>query len=84
VITISVLVQPRASRTKFGPRYDGRIKIAVTSAPVDGEANAALIEFLSKTFKIARSDVKIISGLTGRRKTISLWGVTYEQVEALL
>jgi hypothetical protein len=80
-ITISVLVQPRASRPKFGPRYDGRIKVAVTSPPVDGEANLAVIEFLSKTFGVARSDVTIVSGLTGRRKTIRLVGVTYEQIE---
>ena len=80
-ISISILVQPRASRPKFGPRHDGRIKVAVTAPPVDGEANIAVIDFLSKTFGIARSDVTIISGLTGRRKTIRLVGVTYEQVE---
>ena len=72
---------PRASRTKIGPRHDGRIKVAVTAPPVDGEANTAVIDFLSKTFGIARSDVTIVSGLTGRRKTIRLVGVTYEQVE---
>ena len=80
-ISISILVQPRASRPKFGPRHDGRIKVAVTAPPVDGEANAAVIELLAKTFDVARSDVTIISGLTGKRKTVRLVGVTYEQVE---
>ena len=80
-ISISIIVQPRASRPKFGPRHDGRIKVAVTAPPVDGEANAAVIELLSKTFGIARSDVTITSGLTGRRKTIRLVGVTYDQIE---
>jgi uncharacterized protein (TIGR00251 family) len=83
-ITISVLVQPRASRDKFGPRHDGRIKVAVTAPPVDNEANLAVIDFLSKTFGVARSDVTIVSGLTGRRKTIRLVNVTHEQIEGKL
>jgi uncharacterized protein (TIGR00251 family) len=83
-ITISVLVQPRASRPKFGPRHDGRIKVAVTAPPVDNEANLAVIELISKTFGVARSDVTIVSGLTGRRKTIRLVNVTYEQIEGKL
>jgi hypothetical protein len=41
-VTFDVLVQPRASDARVGPLHDGRLKIAVTSPPVDGEANAAV------------------------------------------
>ncbi len=80
-ISISIIVQTRASRPKFGPRHDGRIKVAVTSPPVDGEANIAVIALLAKTFDVAKSDVRIVSGKTGRRKTIRLIHVSYAQVE---
>ena len=83
-ISIDVLVQPRASRAKIGPRHDGRIKIAVTAPPVDGEANAAVIELLAKSLGIAKSAIEVVAGASSRRKTLRIAGVTAEQIEALL
>jgi uncharacterized protein YggU (UPF0235/DUF167 family) len=74
-VTIDVLVQPRASRAKIGPRHDGRIKIAVTAPPVDGEANAAVanasasIDLLAKSLGVAKSAVAVVAGASSRRKT---------------
>lgn len=83
-VTIDVLVQPRASRAKIGPRHDGRIKIAVTAPPVEGEANAAVIELLAKSLHVAKSAVEVIAGASSRRKTIRIAGVTAAQIEELL
>ena len=68
------MLQPRASRAKLGPIHDGRLKIAVTSPPVDGEANAAVIELLAKTFGIAKSAIEVTAGASSRRKTIRIAG----------
>ena len=84
MITIDVLVQPRASRAKIGPRHDGRIKIAVTAPPVDGEANAAVIELLAKSLGIAKSSIEVIAGASSRRKTIRIAGVSEAQLEELI
>jgi uncharacterized protein (TIGR00251 family) len=81
---VEILVQPRASRAKIGPRHDGRIKIAVTSPPVDGEANAAVIALLAKALGIARSAVEVVGGATSRRKTLRIAGVTTAQIEELI
>lgn len=83
-VTFDVLVQPRASRAKVGPEHDGRLKVAVTAPPVDGEANAAVIETLAKAFGVTRRAVEIIAGATGRRKTVRIAGATAAAVEALL
>ena len=83
-LTIDVLVQPRASRAKIGPRHDGRIKIAVTAPPVDGEANAAVIELVAKSLGVAKSAVEVIAGASSRRKTLRIAGVTAAQLEELL
>lgn len=83
-VTVHILVQPRASRAKIGPRHDGRIKIAVTAPPVDGEANAAVIELLAKALGVAKSSIEVIAGQSSRRKTLRIAGVTEAQIEGLL
>ena len=82
-VTFDVLVQPRASRAKVGPEHDGRLKVAVTAPPVDGEANAAVIETLAKALGVGKSAVEIVAGATGRRKTVRIAGVGAAAVEAL-
>lgn len=75
-VELSVLVQPRASRTKLVGEHDGRLKIALAAPPVDGEANAALIEFVSDTLGVRKSDAELLDGATGRRKRLLIRGVT--------
>ena len=82
-VTIDILVQPRASRAKIGPMHDGRIKIAVTAPPVDGEANAAVIELLARRLGIARGDIEVVAGASSRRKTIRIANVTEQQIAEL-
>ena len=83
-ITLEILVQPRASRAKIGPMHDGRLKIAVTAPPVDGEANAAVIELLARRLGIARGDIAVIAGAGSRRKTLRIANVTPQQIEELI
>ena len=83
-VMFEVLVQPRASRARIGPLHDGRIKIAVTAPPVDGEANAAVIELVAKALGIARGCVEVTAGTSSRRKTLRVIGVTVQQIEGLV
>jgi uncharacterized protein (TIGR00251 family) len=75
-IRVDILVQPRASRARLGPAHGDRIKVAVTSPPVDGEANAAVIELLARTLAVARSAVEVTSGHNSRRKTVAIRGIS--------
>jgi uncharacterized protein (TIGR00251 family) len=83
-VTVEILVQPRSSRAKIGPMHDGRIKIAVTSPPVDGEANAAVIELLARRLGVARGNVEIVAGASSRRKTVKITGATEQQIAELI
>ncbi len=75
-VVLEVLVQPRASRTKVVGEHDGRLKIQLAAPPVDGEANAALVEFLADALRVRKADVVIARGDTGRRKTVRVAGVS--------
>jgi uncharacterized protein (TIGR00251 family) len=58
-VRLEVKVQPRASRNQVVGEQAGALKVKLTAPPVDGEANAALIEFLSAFLKIPRKDIHI-------------------------
>ena len=83
-LSFDALVTPRASRARLGPVTGDRIKIAVTAPPVDGEANAAVIECVAKALGVPRRQVSIAAGESSRRKTIRVEGATLAQLEAAL
>lgn len=82
-ITFDALVQPRASRARIGPRRAGRVKIAVTAPPVDGEANAAAIALIASAFGVPPSAVTVIAGASSRRKTLRVVGGTAARLAEL-
>lgn len=70
---ITVKIIPRSSTNKIiGETTDGILKIKLTAAPVDGEANKKLISFLSKVWDIPKSKIKITKGETSRNKIIEI------------
>jgi len=71
-LVLNVRVQPRAASDGFAETLGDRIKLRITAAPVDGKANKHLIAFIAKTFRVAKTDVSIISGETGRNKCIKV------------
>lgn len=81
---MDILVQPRASRARFGPAHGDRIKVSVTSPPVDGAANKAVVELLAKQFSLAKRNVEVISGLSSRRKTVKVVGIDAARVKEAL
>ena len=51
---------------------DGVLRVYTTVAPENGRANGAVIELLSKYFDVPKSRIKIIKGLTGRDKIVTI------------
>lgn len=83
-VRINVYVQPRASKTAVVGMHDGCIKIRLAAPPVDGAANAALIEFIAERIGVARSRVRLISGASSRRKVVEIDGVEAAAVATAL
>lgn len=78
-LDVRIRAVPRASKNEIQGVYDKALKIRLTTAPVDGKANQALIKFLSKELKLAQSQVTLIRGETVRRKTVHLSGLTQSE-----
>jgi uncharacterized protein (TIGR00251 family) len=85
-LLIEVRVQPRASRTEFAGMIGERLRIRLQAPPVDGRANAALVEFLAGAFGVPRAGVSIERGLSGRDKLVRIRGAApaAPHIEALL
>ncbi len=82
--TLSVRIQPRASKNEVTLREGGGFKIRLTAPPVDGAANEALLRFLADTFSVAKSQVGIVSGHTSRDKIVRIEGIGSDQAEQVL
>jgi uncharacterized protein len=80
---IDVLVQPRASRARIGPIRQDRLVVAVTSPPVDGAANRAVVEAVAGALDLARSQVEVVRGESSRRKTLRVRGASRSALEGL-
>ena len=65
-------IQPRASRDQWVESLEGRFRIRITAPPVDGQANAHLREFLAALFGVAKSQVALLAGETGRDKRLRI------------
>ena len=70
-LLIHLKIIPNSSKNEIIKSAEG-IKIKLTAQPVDGKANKALIEYLSKELKIAKSYIEIVKGHTNKEKTILL------------
>ena len=71
-VRLAILVVPKARRDQVVGVHDGRLKIQLTAAPIEGKANAALIRFLARELGLRLADIRLASGSRGRRKNIDL------------
>ncbi len=71
-LLLRLVLQPKSSRDQFVGMLGDELKIAITAPPVDGKANAHLIKFLSKQFKVAKSAVSVEKGLLSRHKLVRI------------
>jgi uncharacterized protein (TIGR00251 family) len=72
-VVLELHVQPGARRTEFAGMHGDRVKIRLAAPPVDGRANAALIEFLARHYGVPKASVTIDAGLGSRKKRVTIW-----------
>lgn len=83
-LEVRVRAVPRASKNEVQGIYDGAVKIRLTTPPVDGKANQALIKFLSKTLKLSKSQIELLQGDTSRHKTLRISGISPAELQSRL
>jgi len=75
-IMIEVKVEPRSSRRQVvGVMGNEVLKVKLTAPPVDGSANEQLIELISEVTGVKKSCIRIVRGLSSKRKLVEITGV---------
>ena len=76
-LLIRVKIVPNSSKNDLIIE-DEFIKVKVTAQPIENKANKALIEFLSKRFKVPKTSIEIVKGDTSKEKTL-LFSINNEE-----
>jgi uncharacterized protein (TIGR00251 family) len=84
VIHVTVRVVPRASKPGIAGVRDGALLVRLQSPPVDGAANAELIELIAKAFGAAKRDVSMESGEHSKLKRIAIETLDRRRFELVL
>ena len=77
---LSLRIVPRAAKNAIQGEHGDALKVRLCAPPVDGAANAALVEFLAEAFALPRARVQLLSGQTSRNKRVLLAGFPASRV----
>ena len=78
-VRVALRVAPRAAREKIDgivtdARGTARLRLRITAAPADGEANAAVTKLLAKSWRVPATSIAIVAGAHDRNKTVHIAG----------
>ncbi|HJW83202.1 MAG TPA: DUF167 domain-containing protein [Anaerolineae bacterium] len=83
-VTFAVRTLPRSGRDEVSGVQGDALKVKLAAPPVEGAANAALIELLARQLGVRKSAVAIVGGIRSRNKVVRVEGITRERVERTL
>lgn len=75
-VVIDVRVIPRAGRAGPAGVRDGALLLRLQAPPVEGAANADVVDILADLLGVPRRAVTILSGHHNRRKRVAVAGIT--------
>lgn len=87
-LTLRILAQPKSAKTGWGSVVERDnsqwIQLKIASPPVDGAANKEAVKCVSKTFKVAKTKIKLVQGEKSRYKVMILEDVSKALVDAFM
>ena len=81
-IILTLKISPNARKNEMIKSEEG-LKLKITAQPIDGKANKAVVEYLSKLFKISKTSIEILRGETSKEKTILFKTSDEKKIEAI-
>lgn len=79
-IILRLRISPNASKNQFIFAED-MIKLKITAQPIENKANKAVVEYLSKLFKVPKTKITILKGDTSKEKTLLIKTIDMKKIE---
>jgi uncharacterized protein (TIGR00251 family) len=83
-VRFEVHAKPRARASRIVGVRDDALVVQLAAPPVDGAANAELVELLASALSLPKRDVTLARGESGRVKLVEVRGLTAAEVLARL
>jgi uncharacterized protein (TIGR00251 family) len=82
-LLLHLRIQPRASRDGIEGVREGRLRVRVSTPPVDGAANERLIRILADVLEVPRGSIVLTRGAKSRDKDVLVHGVAARASELI-
>jgi uncharacterized protein (TIGR00251 family) len=83
MIPLFVKIKPGSFKDEIGFDSENHLTVKIREKPIDGAANDYLLKFLSREFKISKSNIVLEKGQTSRFKKLLL-NITEAELNNLL
>ena len=83
-VLIAVRAVPRAGKSAIAGVRAGALLVRLAAAPVEGAANAELIEVLAAALGFPKRHITVVAGERGRDKRVLVEGATLETIQQRL
>jgi uncharacterized protein (TIGR00251 family) len=83
-VIVSVRVIPRSAKSGLAGTRDGALLVRLHAPPVEGAANAELIDVMAKALGVPTRALSIVGGEHGRLKRVKVDGVTMDYLNSRL
>lgn len=67
---MTIHIQPGAASSEIAGLHGDALKIRIRARPIDGAANAALVDFIATWLGVPRKAVRILRGEKSRHKSV--------------
>lgn len=79
---LRVKARPGARRNAMTGVHDGCLCVAVSQAPEQGKANAAILNLLAEQLGLSKSQFELLSGQTSSRKRFLIRAITVDELRS--
>ena len=83
-VRFQVAARPRARVSRITGVRNGALVVTLASPPVDGAANAELVETLADALSLSKRDVTLVHGKSARLKVVQVRGLAIDEVRVRL